>query len=201
MARGGTRYGAGRPGWHVKAEHCLRLDVRQIARRKLLGGGAFSWHWTNSTTGERVGSIGVTVFADSLRLNYSSDGTPVRERVQIDRTGCNYGGTRPWLRCPRCHRRVAVLYLRGGRFVCRHCGRLVYGSQADDALGRTWRRQQKLEDRLGENWARPRGMHKRTYDRLLDGVLKCEDIRDSAIASYLQRHCPDWLERAPPNAL
>jgi hypothetical protein len=188
MARGGTRYGAGRPGWHVKAEHCLRLDVRQIARRHLLrDGGTFGWHWTNSYTGDTVGSISVTTFADSLRLNYRSDGTPVRESVQIDRTACTYGGTRPWLRCPRCNRRVAVLFLRGGRFVCRHCGNVVYGSQAEDALGRTWRRQQKLESRLGENWTRPKGMHHRTRERLLDGIFDCEERRDDALAQFIGR--------------
>jgi len=37
---------------------------------------------------------------------------------------------------PRCARRVAVLYLRGGYFGCRLCKRVGYSSQSDDDLHR-----------------------------------------------------------------
>jgi len=187
MARGGSRYGAGRPGWHVKAEHCLKLDVRDLARRKLLAGGSFIWSWTKTESGERSGSISIGSFVGSLRLNYTLDGTPMQQTVMLDRTGCNYGGTRPWFRCPRCQQRVGVLFLRSG-FLCRHCGRVAYGSQADDAIGRGWRRQSKIERRLGANWARPKGMHHATHERLLDGIFDCEEHRDMALAGYMVQH-------------
>src|SRR3569623_1860609 len=47
--RGGSRYGAGRPGWRRKCEQSQALDIRQLHRRKLLYPGAwFSWKWTNN---------------------------------------------------------------------------------------------------------------------------------------------------------
>jgi hypothetical protein len=55
------------------------------------------------------GSIGITASAGSLRLNSSTNGTPMTKRVPLDRTPCNFGGTRAWLCCPRCSRRVGVL--------------------------------------------------------------------------------------------
>jgi hypothetical protein len=39
MGTGGSRYGAGRPGYKGKAEACMRLDVRMWARRGTLTPG------------------------------------------------------------------------------------------------------------------------------------------------------------------
>jgi len=188
MGKGGSRYGAGRPGWHVKAEHCLRLDVRELARRKLLGGGGFVWRWSNTETGERLGSISITTEPTAARLSFSSDGVPVNQRVHISRTPCPYGGDRPWFHCPRCGRRVAVLFLRSGHFMCRHCGRVAYASQSADDIGRAWIKQQKLEARLCDEWQRPKGMHGATYERIWNGIVACEEARDAALCVYLQRH-------------
>lgn len=186
MAKGGMRYGAGRPGWHVKAEHCRRLDVRRWHRDGFLRlGTSTGWAWTDSETGERLASIGFSVADHHVTLSYSINDSPMTQHVPLDRTRCNYGGARPWFRCPKCSRRVAVLFLRANGFACRHCQRIAYASQSDDLCGRTWRRQQKLEARLGPNWRRPKGMHHRTRERLLDGIFACEEIREDALAVYL----------------
>ncbi len=180
------RSGAGRPGYRAKAEHLRRVDVRQWARLGYLSEGRFfSWRWTRG--GEETGSIGVRVQSpNALTLDYTitQDGTGrhVAERVNINRTACPYGGMRPWFSCPRCARRVAVLYLRRGFFACRHCQRVAYSSQSEDALDRLWRQQQKIEARLGENWRRPKGMRQATYDRLFGRLLDCEERRDDAFA-------------------
>ncbi len=200
MGTGGYRLGAGRPGWHVKAEHCLRLDVRDLARRGLLSsGGSFvwTWSWADGHTERRSSSISITTAFDSIRLNFCIGDTPVQQRVDIDRTACNYGGARPWFRCPRCFGRVAVLYLRSGRFGCRRCGQLVYSSQCEDALGRSWRLQRKLEARLGDNWARPKGMHEATRTKIMSKILECQDVREIALASYFLRLSPLLSVRLP----
>jgi hypothetical protein len=171
----------------VKAEHCLRLDVRQLARRKLLRACSFGWHWSNSHTGEETGSISIASTPGMLRLTYSVDGSPMSQAVTIERTPCALGGSRPWFRCPLCARRVAVLFMRGGRFACRHCGSIAYRSQSEDAIGRGWLRQCKLESRLGENWRRPKGMRRATHQRILERIFDCEEQRDDAIAMYVSR--------------
>ena len=47
------------------------------------------------------------------------------------------------------------------------------------------------EPKLGENWARPRGMHATTYERLLQTIRLCEQLRDLEIARFLLRHGAD----------
>ena len=69
MGTGGSRYGAGRPGWRRKCEHLLALDVRFLARReRLVPDQYFSWQWSRG--GERVGNIAIHTAADHVRLNY-----------------------------------------------------------------------------------------------------------------------------------
>jgi len=67
MARGGARNGAGRPGYKVKGEQLLRLDIRAIHQRGLLWvGGTNTWSWSRG--GEHAGSVRFTVETNSIRL-------------------------------------------------------------------------------------------------------------------------------------
>jgi ribosomal protein S27AE len=102
-----------------------------------------------------------------------------RQRVPILATGCTNGGKRYWFGCPRCGKRAAILYLHSHRFACRNCQRLAYASQSEDEVGRMWRKQSKVEERLGGSWNRPKGMHRYTHERLLQVVLDCEEKRDT----------------------
>lgn len=189
MSRGGSRLGAGRPGWHVKAEHCRSIDARRWAREGILqaAGRSGGWGWRDPETGTQLASIGYSVAPETLTLIYTINGEPMRQHVPILSTGCNYGGARYWFGCPWCRRRVAILYLRNRGFACRKCNRIAYASQSEDELGRTWRRQSKSERRLGEHWQRPKGMHRVTHERLLANVIQCEEQREAGLAILLER--------------
>jgi hypothetical protein len=188
MARGGSRYGAGRPGWHVKAEHCRRIDARRWQREGILQPGrSGGWAWTDAETGKQTASIGYSTEFSAVVLNYTMGDRPMHQRVPILATPCHFGGRRHWFACPRCARRVAVLFLRTSGFFCRRCNRIVYSSQSDDALGRMWRKQAKIEQRLGEDWQRPKGMHQATYAKHMAAIVACEDRRDAALAMAFGR--------------
>src|SRR5258706_9677094 len=81
------------------------------------------------------------------------------------------------LMCPSCRRRVYSLYHLDNQVVCRTCARLWYASQRRSANGRRWLRAQKIRLKLGGMKSlydttpdafppRPRGMHRKTYERL-----------------------------------
>lgn len=187
MSRGGSRYGAGRPGWHGKAEHHRAIDVRRFQREDMLRPGWWSWQWSNADTGEVLASIGINGGVGDVTLEYTTDGHSVSEHITITRTACHYGGSRPWFQCPKCRGRVAKLYLRGGRFACRSCKGLVYASQSEDAMGRAWRVQQKLEARLWPKGKQLKGMHTKTREKLLARIEDCEQARDDALAMFMSR--------------
>src|SRR5215472_1593559 len=70
MGSGGSRFGAGRPGWRRKCEHLLALDVRVLARRgRLAPGMSYSWAWLRG--GEPAGNISVHTGSDHVRLAYT----------------------------------------------------------------------------------------------------------------------------------
>ena len=124
----------------------------------------------------------------------------------MESTACALGGHRRWFACPTCTWRVAVLYGAGRLFACRRCKGLAYASQGESYDDRSARRADRIRKRLG--WpagilngpgAKPKGMHWRTYERLLAqhdefvgvslagmarklGLLRCqlEDIEDAA---------------------
>lgn len=62
-------------------------------------------------------------------LNGATDGT--FEDLPVTATQCNYGGSRYWWQCPKCGRRVGVLYALPWKFkewACRHCHEAVHES-------------------------------------------------------------------------
>lgn len=191
MSRGGSRYGAGRPASHLKTGAAIRLGVRDLQRH-----GAFKCAaatvdltWSNGAT------IRAHVAGDSVTLeyqfNFAEGWRDISKRVGIDRTPCHYGGARLWFVCPRCYGRTASLYLRGWPG-CRKCSRLVYASQSDDVLARSWRRTRKLERRLSGgaeqwNYRRPKGMRVATFERLREALWREEEVREEQLALFAAR--------------
>jgi len=197
MSRGGYRWGAGRPAHRHNTANMLSLPIHRLRQAGLLvGWTSRSWVWSRGD--ERVASANVAIDMErrSLVLSYSTrsrgdDWRPVRHDVAIQSTPCRYGGQRHWYTCPRCHRRIGVLYFSGDLAGCRTCLRLTYASQCDDVCGRTWRKQSKLEARLGKGWSRPKGMHWRTRENIVNRILDCEQAREDALATFLSMH-PVW---------
>ncbi len=84
-------------------EHFPSLDLRELYRDGLQ---ARAW---SSGCGSGVVRVDL-IDQGTARISYSI-GYPAFEDVALDRTDCNYGGSRPWWLCPQCERRCAILYL------------------------------------------------------------------------------------------
>jgi len=172
-----------------------RLDVRGLQRGGWLAAGAsFVSRW--SRNGVEQASIQGRSESDRVVLSYrhqshGQDWESLEYSILLERTRCNYGGTRTWFLCPglRCGRRVAVLYA-GKYFVCRHCRELAYESQREPRHDRLLSRLQDLNAKLGGSGCtldgmpnRPKGMHLRTYQRIaaryewLEKVMDMETVR------------------------
>ena len=117
----------------------------------------------------------------------------VEEAVYFDWTPCHYGGERRWFICPMrgCGKRVAVLYGAGKYFACRHCYDLAYESQRENSYGRALRRKHKIIERLGGEISdlfypdKPKGMHWKTYDRLIAEAQYYEQVTEEHLAKWI----------------
>jgi hypothetical protein len=96
-----------------------------------------------------------------------------RQQIKISWTRQYLGGFRPWLHCP-CGRRVVRLFRVSAEYECRQClGNPQYASQYKSTQGRWHFEACKIRlllngvASLTEPFPqRPRGMHRKTYDRL-----------------------------------
>jgi hypothetical protein len=109
----------------------------------------------------------------------SGEWKSIQQRVPISVTACHLGGQRPWFICSVynnghcCGRRAAILYCARDLFACRRCHDLSYASQQQTPLHRGLEQARKIRMRLGGNEdllapfpAKPKGMHRRTFQRM-----------------------------------
>jgi hypothetical protein len=186
-------FGSGRPSGSGRSvvEAWRSIDVNRLCKMGCLTSGwSGSWQWT--CDGVRIAWIGLWAEAERLHLTYrvrvgGGDWEDVAETVRIVRVPCRFGGARPYFICPglvngvTCRRRVARLHGPGRYFLCRHCYRLAHASQSECVWDRALRRANKIRQRLGGDPgmaapfpSKPKGMWRRTYERLRERSFDAE---------------------------
>ncbi len=185
--------GSGRkPGYHGKAEtkDALPLEINRLTRLNLLGPGSrLFWHW--NVRDRAVSSISVKMDSGGMMVfcHLQDSAQVVQHWVGTQTTPCTLGGQRHWFTCPRCDRRVAILYRASHGFACRHCHDLAYACQKEGTGDRAIRQADKIRERL--RWVpgiahghgdKPYGMHWETFCRLKaeHDVLAMVGYRDIA---------------------
>jgi hypothetical protein len=160
--------------------------------------------------GEKIGSIGMRAERDQLHLDYcvrigGGEWEDVVETVRLVHVPCRYGGERRYFLCPgqpggaACGRRAGKLYASGRYFLCRHCFKLTYSSQCEDAGMRLRRKARKALRHLDgdtSDWIsvqRPKGMwrvaearevcHRRTHPRQLFTDAELDPMQRNAVES------------------
>lgn len=190
-------YGSGRQFGADCTEDYRSIDVRRWQRDGLLVPGQyFSWRW--SLNDESIASISVKIETGQMRLIYNhrsngSDWENMEYPVFLQTTSCHYGGARYWFTCPAvgCSRRVAVLYLGGKIFACRHCYQLAYRCQRETTDDRAIRRADKIRHNI--NWEpgilnssghKPKGMHWKTFHLL---AAKHDDYVNQSLMGIMEK--------------
>lgn len=150
-------------------------------------------------------SIGLIVHNGSVEVGYSveSDGEreSIRETFYFEAVPNNYGGAdRHYFICPYCGRRARLLYLHRLHFKCRKCAGLNYQSQQ---VSKGWDAAiYRLNKFLKVNFnitglapcdsgritpPRPKGMHERTYRKLLIELEELQNEQTKGFMSGLAR--------------
>lgn len=142
------------------------LSIYELRRAgRLFPGLRGTWVW------RRAGRV-----VDSIVIESEEDRLTIDDwrSIQLERQPCNFGGQRPWFRCPDCASRVAILYRADdGDFRCRSCMRLNYKVQRESRTDRLLRRAEKIRAKLGwepgianDPEGKPPNMRWKTYHRL-----------------------------------
>jgi hypothetical protein len=194
-------------------EECLCLDVGWLYRRGMLTPlniSTLSWSYTTSYQEDRsAGSVSILALGIVLKLSYVVTDPDIDEKREhsinapIVHVPCNYGGVRPYFTYPDCYRRVLKIYKppSHAEFSCRHCAGLTYRSCQDSgddharARARTERACRKLgikdyrncDDAYYKAYVldRPKGMHKKTFERLRKAVFEAADEEEEAYRQAL----------------
>jgi hypothetical protein len=199
-------FGSGRPSGsgRTKVEACRSIDANKLNREGCLRAGWMGgWQWT--CDGQQVAWINLRAEHDRLHLTYrvrigGGEWEDVAETVRTVGLPCRFGGARRYFICPgvvngiACGRRVAKLHGPGRYFLCRHCYRLAHASQGESTWDRTMRRANKIRQRLGGDPgmaapfpSKPKGMWRRTYERLREQAFDAEIRADEAFTLRARR--------------
>jgi hypothetical protein len=86
---------------------------------------------------------------------------------------CNLGGKRAFFLCPRCGKRVCLIYCVD-QWGCRYCHNLTYACQGENTEDRYARQANKIRVKLrwkkgvlNPTGGKPKGMHATTFNDLL----------------------------------
>jgi len=200
---GGRGSGGHNSKGKLRDVQCARLDVHELAREGKLKLG---------TSGRLFGSIGFEVSggpdAQQLVLTFprkSSSGEqlePIQQTIICYWRTAHYGGRYLIFLCPECRHPARVLYARYNSahhqiwfFTCRKCAGLTYQSTMGHRWDRSARRIERLRVQLdwkanGTAPIRSKGMHKRTYRRILELIAEHEAFRKQG-ATYARKLRPD----------
>ncbi len=164
-------------GTRDTCERYKRIELPYLRKNRMLRPGyhgQLSWNYG----GKPSGNINFRMHVDSIELIYGyrkadeDEWLEVREHVPFAFTAQNFGGQRRWFVCLSCGRKCAVLY-GGTHYRCRKCWNLAYQSQHELPHFRALSQAQKYRRRLGGSECtydpfpeRPKGMHRRTYNRI-----------------------------------
>lgn len=199
----GRRRGRRRPLF----DEAFRLDAAELGRGGQLGAATSARFVVPAGAGVTdVLELGPHDSAITCRFTRRRAGHAdqvVEYAIKISRTECNFGGTRPWLLCPRigCRRQVRALFFDAPYLSCRVCARLTYRSQAQKKAVRGIEKAKAIHAALGGRPGlvhpfphRPKGMHRRRYDELRREVEALERayMADTAVsfdrvAAYVAR--------------
>jgi hypothetical protein len=167
--------GDGSGTWHRSKKKDLtdsryEIDIRWLKKRGHLRIGATRILYWTRLNGES-GSIEYRVEEDGLVLDVRNpQARNFMQEISFARIPCRFGGMRLFFVCPKCARRVAVLYGMS-EYLCRHCHKLGYASQREKRGFRKLRKVQRIWERLGGDLSspvtvKPKWMHHKTYERL-----------------------------------
>jgi len=163
MSKGGRRKGAGRPPHKLKAENTSVLDVAYLSRNGHLDSGNWKRLYWRQYGEVRLEAL-VKAFDDHITVDIGM----TSHWIGLTQTQCNFGGIRRWFTCPRCGKRMGMLYFRRNYFACRHCQKIAYQSQSGNADDRIIWKYHTFRRKIANKKLQPTRNRSRIYNKFLE---------------------------------
>lgn len=167
-----------------QVESCLALDVNELCRlAALTDGAAGTLTWECDGTPVAPAVFHAESAAVTFAVEPAAESRRIEPRLLLASVPAAFGGSRAYFLCPGagCNRRVARLYFAKGVFRCRRCHRPLIGVSAKIGLGECGDVPRSCEaalatrcHSLAPSATRPKGMWRRTFDRLQRAALRVE---------------------------
>jgi len=193
-------YGSGRSGGRPTVEGSLTLDLPRLFKDGCLKVGSWTsgtLRWTVVSTGEETAAIGFQSHllgedTGYVRFHWTSTNRWTGEtrqcenRITLTTSPQPFGGRRWFFICPRTGERATKLHLPSGvyTFASRKAYRLGYRCQRETPRDRSLSRAFALREKIGGKGGisdfirKPKGMHRRTFERAMEKVYEAEEIVD-----------------------
>jgi hypothetical protein len=164
------------------------LDVRDLRRI-----GALKGPWITFTGLELRWPDIQKMRAAKFMIHIELHNQTIPQNIRVSWTWCNFGGSRPWMHCPFCERRVARLFKGLSGYYCRSCfDNPIYESQRRSKKARAYLQAYRLRQRLGGSRpvidplpTRPYSMRRKTYVRICERIKRLEE---PLVGSRVVRH-------------
>lgn len=201
-------YGSGRQSARLTVESGLTLNLSRLFKMGWLKPGAVTsgiLRWVNVSTQEEAASVSFESRLGEdggfIRLRWTSTNRWTGEKRQYESqialttSPQHFGGRRWWFVCPCTGQRSTCLHLPPGAntFASRKAHCLAYESQRetprDRALSRAFALRRKLDASggIGEFIAKPKNMHWRTFEGMMERVRRAEDVVEMHADILLER--------------
>jgi hypothetical protein len=167
------------------------IDVRELNRKGLLRERTVTFRpllrWPDVTT------MRADRYLIEVNLRY-----PLTQYIRLSWTPCHFGGSRPWMLCPCCQKRIARVFMGLGGYFCRACvGNPPYESQLRNNKARAYLKAYRLRQQLGGSRPvvhpipeRPYRMWRKTYERIRAEI---ERLERTLIGSRVVKRPPLWI--------
>jgi hypothetical protein len=198
---GGPGSGGHNSKGKLRDVQCARLDAHELARDGKLKLGTQGWLfgtiWFEVTGGPDAQHL---MLYHPRKSPSGEHLDPLQQDIVCYWRKAHFGGRYLMFTCPECHRPSRVLYARWAYdriwfFSCRKCAGITYQSTMGHRWDRSARRVEKLRAQLkwGADGTVPiklRGMHERTYQRILGMLAYHQSVRKRG-ASYARKYRPE----------
>jgi hypothetical protein len=192
-----------RPRERIPLESGLKLDLNRLVRHEVFRSATVpcaSIKWTRSADVTASGLLiwHLSARRGSMRLHLGE----VEQSIELVGAARHFGGVQWYFLCPVLGRRASILWMPPGKscFASRQAwGREVaYASQFITAPFRALSRAHDIRRRLGDEEytrvfdapppSKPRGMHRYTYEALLERLESYERKCDFYVEKRIARH-------------